>query len=290
MQVLPSQITPGEYFDVFYFFRDPSDASTHYVQAKLYDLRTGALLSTFALEQASDNSRLFIKKTQAPNDAPGYGRNIVAIATVYADSDYAAQDLNYAEQEQYFLIKTASPMVIGGGGGPDTRDLLDALEKMLDTRFAALPKEKPEPVLPFDALFGSIGALAREINRIPKDTYDDQQLMAAVKDLRATMDVLPQPPEHEEDFAGLADQIAALETQIKTLEDTVSHQLAVHPEQMKTLYSSALVEFSNAIRPTVEKLLSEFLDKQQLTIPISDIMRGNKSTPTPIDVSHLMAS
>jgi hypothetical protein len=46
MQVHPSQISPGENFDLFYFLRNPNDTTTYYVQAVIYDVRTGAILST----------------------------------------------------------------------------------------------------------------------------------------------------------------------------------------------------------------------------------------------------
>src|ERR1043165_263120 len=115
MQVHPSQISPGESFDIFYFIRNHTDSTTYYVQAKVYDVRTGELLATENLAQSPTNSRLFIKTIHAPPDPSGYGRNIVAIATVYTDSGYATKSQNYEEQEQYYLIKSAQTMFGGGG-------------------------------------------------------------------------------------------------------------------------------------------------------------------------------
>src|SRR5437773_720063 len=115
MQVAPNQISPGEAFDVFYFVRNHLDATTYYVRAKIYDVRTGELLDTQNLTQSSTNSRLFIKTVQAQPDPTGYGRNIVAIATVYTDSGYTTKSESYEEQEQYYLIKSI-PLMLGGGG------------------------------------------------------------------------------------------------------------------------------------------------------------------------------
>jgi hypothetical protein len=109
MQVAPNQISPGEPFDIFYFVRNPLDSTTYFVRAKVYDVRTGELLSTIALDQSPTNSRLFIKTVQAPPDPSGYGRNIVAIASVYLDSGFTQQSDSYEEQEQYYLIKAMAP-------------------------------------------------------------------------------------------------------------------------------------------------------------------------------------
>src|SRR5438552_1488540 len=105
MQVYPSQISPAEPYDVFYFIRNPLDAATYYVRAKIYDVRTGELLDTANLDQSSTNSRLFLKRLQAPGDPGSNGRNIVAIASVYTDSGYTTKSDIYEEQEQYYLIK-----------------------------------------------------------------------------------------------------------------------------------------------------------------------------------------
>lgn len=286
MQVLPSQISPGENFDIFYFFRDPSDSSTHYVQAKIYDLKDGALLGTINLAQAPANSRLFIKTTQAPADAPGYGRNIVTIAAVYSDSAYASPDLNYAEQEQYFLVK--NQQVSMGGGGFDMRAFGDWLESALDRRFAALPKpkESPKPTeFPTDALFGTIGKLHQEIGRIPKSGYDDTQLMASLAEVEKAIAALPPAPEHGADFAGINDNVAAVHTAIDELRTLIEAE----GPKLLAAYHEAFQKLSQQLVPLAEKALNEFLSKQNLNIPFSEIMGGKKQPQNTRDVSHLMS-
>src|SRR5262245_1560266 len=131
MQVHPSQISPGEPFDVFYFIRNHTDSTTYYVRARVYDVRTGELLSTHDLTQSPVNSRLYAKTIDAPPDPTGYGRNIVAIATVYTDSGYTTKSENYEEQEQYYLIKGQVP-VFGGGGGIDARTAREIVQEELE--------------------------------------------------------------------------------------------------------------------------------------------------------------
>jgi hypothetical protein len=277
MQVLPSQISPGENFDIFYFFRDPNDTGAHYVQAKIYDLKTGTVLATFGLDQAPTNSRLFIKTTQAPADPPGYGRNIVAVATVYSDSGYASPDLNYPEQEQYFLIKNAP--VIGGGGGFDGRALIDHIDAMLDKKLAALPKP-PEPIepppFPSEALFGAIGALQREINRIPKDEADDTAMLDAIEKVRTAVAALPEP--EQTDLDPVLQAIAELHTALSQQEP-----------KMVAAYEAAMQAFGDETIQKVEAALKDFLGRQQLHIPIADILKDSRDKPKPVDVDHLMA-
>src|SRR5262245_51515555 len=134
MQVAPNQISPGEPFDIFYFVRNPLDSTTYYVRAKVYDVRTGELLDTIVLEQSPTNTRLFIKTVQAPPDPAGYGRNIVAIASVYLDSGFTQQSESYEEQEQYYLIKAVLPMMGGAVGGIDYRAMRELMEEVVSEK------------------------------------------------------------------------------------------------------------------------------------------------------------
>src|SRR5436190_16248483 len=129
MQVAPSQISPGESFDIFYFIRNHTDSTTYFVRAVVYDVRTGEVLLTTNLDQASTNARLFTKTVQAPADPVGIGRNIVAIASVYTDSGYTTKSTDYEEQEQYYLIRTAAPVL--GGGGVDYRTLREIVDQAI---------------------------------------------------------------------------------------------------------------------------------------------------------------
>src|SRR5207248_1827683 len=155
MQVAPSQISPGENFDIFYFIRNHTDSTPYYIQAVVYDVRTGAILLTSNLSQTSTNSRLFSATVQAPADSTGIGRNIVAIATVYTDSVYTTKSTDYEEQEQYYLIRAIAPVL--GGGGIDPRMLREIVQGEITKAISNIPKPERMPPLPFDAIFGTLG-------------------------------------------------------------------------------------------------------------------------------------
>src|SRR4051812_17898374 len=130
MQQFPQQISPAEKFDIFYFLRNPNDLATYYVQAKIYDVRTGAVLTTVNLSASVNNTHLFTASLQAPADSVGYGRNIVAIASLYTDAAFTTKSTDYEEQEQYFLVRALLPL--GGGGGVDYRVIRETIQEELE--------------------------------------------------------------------------------------------------------------------------------------------------------------
>jgi len=286
MQIAPNLISPGEAFDVFYFVRNPLDPTNYYIQAKIYDVRTGDLLDTQNLTQSATNSRLFIKTVQAPPDPAGYGRNIVAIASVYTDSGYTTKSDAYEEQEQYYLIKAVPPL-LGGGGGIDYQHLREMMEEVVDARIAKIPQPKPVslPDMPFDALFGAIGALQREINRVPKDLADLSGIASGIADLRASLEARPQF--EKTDLSPLAQSISALTALVQQLKSETATgnkaQLSQLEKSINGLASEVLKRF--------EAGLKDLMSRQQLTIPLNSLIREKspqEPTPSPIDVSHLM--
>jgi hypothetical protein len=287
MQVHPSQISPGEPFDVFYFLRNPTDSTTYYVRAVVYDVQTGEVLDTQNLIQTATNAHLFIKRFQAPPDPTGYGRNIVAIASVYTDSGYTTKSDNYEEQESYFLIKAQAPVL--GGGGVDYRIVRDIIQEEL----GKLPKPPElnvpnEPDMSFvDALFGAIGALQREVNRIPKDAADLEPLRTQLDAIRTAIVNLPAPQKF--DLSGIALGIDALSDELTTLRGELK-QGNLNVIQAVTATLSKITE---EIVPTLQETMDRTLAENELSVslPASFSPRvarpTRKSVSTP-DVSSLM--
>jgi hypothetical protein len=283
MQVAPNQISPGEPFDIFYFVRNPLDSTAYFVRAKVYDVRTGELLSTIALEQSPTNARLFIKTTQAPADPSGYGRNTVAIASVYLDSDFTQQSEGYEEQEQYYLIKSVAP-VLGGGGGVDMRAIREMMEDVVAKKLAALPKPGKPQTFPTEALFGAIGALQREVNRVPKE-IDLSGVFERLSAIQTAISGIPEPEKPEQpDLSPIVDAVNSALFEIEQLKPFMQHigaAVTAAQERMLKEQGAALVE-------QVETGLKELMSRQELTVPFSALMKEKQPTPSPIDVSHLM--
>lgn len=247
------------------------------MQAVIYDLRTGAALATVELSQSSNNAHLFTATIQAPPDSTGIGRSIVAVASVYTDSDYGTKSTDYEEQEQYFLVK---PQIIIPP--LDYGAIRDMVREESRAAIAAIPPPPPAPEYPFDALFGAIGALQREINRVPKE-IDTSALSASIADVRKAVDAIPPPEKLDLSrvmgfLSNLASDIAALRTHIQRVgAGVVSAQQA------------AFKGVAPELLARVESGITDLMSKQELTIPLSKLV-APKQTPAPgvAEVRHLM--
>jgi hypothetical protein len=275
MQVHPQQLSPSEAFDVFYFIRNHTDATTYYVRAVIYDVRTGAILTSVNLEQSATNARLFLKTLEAPPDPVGIGRNIVAIASVYTDSSYSTKSQDYEEQEQYFLIKAVPPLMIGGGG-VDMRAMREMMEEVVDDRLGKLPppeKQRDFPAMPFDSVFGAIGAVMREVGRIPKEAHDDAPLRAAIDETKAAIAALP-PPE-KTDLKPVFTALDALTKEIAALRRDERNAASALMSTHKQLMSDAIDQF----KTNFEQALKELMGKQKLTLSLSDLLGERQPSP-----------
>src|SRR5205085_10927705 len=115
----------------------------------------------------------------------------VSIASVYTYNSYSTKSTDYEEQEQYFLLRTELPFL--GGGGVDYHALREIVQEEVAKGIKAVPKPEPVaiPAMPFDSLFGAIGALQREINRIPKEAADDAAILERLSGIQEAIAALP---------------------------------------------------------------------------------------------------
>ena len=268
MQVHPSQISPGEPFDVFYFLRNHTDATQYYVQAKVHDVRTGELLATHSLTQSPVNARLFSKTIDSPPDPTGYGRNIVAIATVYTDTGFSVKSENYEEQEQYYLIKSQTPFV-GGGGGIDARTARELFKEELKKALDALPKPEklqvPDaPDMSFvDALFGALGAITREVGRIPKEGADMKPVMDKL--LALSEELKARPQFERTDLSSIAEAVQSILSAASELEKAMKLGNA----QLVQAQTSALSTLKSELVTEIGGKVEETIQGQEITLPFA---------------------
>lgn len=291
MQIHPNEISPGENFDIFYFIRNHTDSTTYFVRGVIYDVRTGAVLLTTNLTQATSNSRLFIKTVQSPPDSSG-GRNIVAIATVYTDSGYTTKSTDYEEQEQYYLIKDQAYLIGGGGGGVDYQTLREMMEDVVSKKIDAMekPKELSLPDMPFDALFGAIGALQREVNRIPKDAPDHQAALSTISagldEVKSLIAAIPQP--EQVDIGPMSERLANLTDAFLRMRSSTTEEGDRLVKQFQMGLKDLVVAATAEAAKQTEKTLTKVIEGQEFTFPIQRSVNKQEAQPTPMDVSHLM--
>jgi hypothetical protein len=288
MQVHPSQISPGENYDVFYFIRNHTDATTYYVQAKVYDVKTGDLLDTFALTQSATNARLFIKTVQAPGDPVGQGRNIVAIATVYTDSGYTTKSSDYEEQEQYYLVKDIQRVF--GGGGTDYRLVREIVQEEVKKGLEGLPKP-PEFKVPdapdmsfVDALFGTLGALTREINRIPKEAADLQPLTDQITELSKM--VAARPQFERTDLSALTEAAQTVETQLRD----VREDLASAPAELIRAIDGALRNIEKQLTATLTTTIDQGIQSKEFSFHVQPPKPEAQPQDPTAAIRHLMTA
>ncbi len=284
MQLAQSVISPAEDFDIFYFLRNHTDGTTYYVRGVVYDVRTGAILLTTNLAQSATNSRLFSSTVQAPADSAGYGRNVVAIATVYTDSGYTTKSQDYEEQEQYFLVKAIAPN-FGGGGGVDYRVMREIVDEVVKKRLSQLPTPERLPDMPFAELSADLAELQREVGKIPTDKFDAAPLIRRLGAIQAAIAAIPQP--EPVDLQPIMDAIGALpEFLVSTMEEAT----AAWKETGNTLareQQRAIDEMAGKIVKKAEAGLKDLISRQELTIPLSKLMKGEPELLP--DISHLYA-
>lgn len=280
MQVYPSQISPGENFDLFYFIRNPLDNTTYYVQAVIYDVRTSAVLATVQLARSSTNTRMFAATVTSPPDPSGYGRNILAIASVYTDSGYTTKSQTYEEQEQYFLVKDQFRQP--GSAGIDGRALGDLIEQKITSALKGLPKPAtPEPV-DLSGVTGAIGALQREINRVPKDN-DDQAILEALATLKTAIEALP-PPTLATDLTPMLKAVALISAQLTQLSTDIQKMGGTLIQAQR----DAITTLAPQITAQLETALQDWTSKQSLSVPLTSILGQRNSPAQAPDLSHLM--
>lgn len=295
MQVHPSQISPGESFDIFYFLRNHTDSTTYYVRARVYDVRTGELLSTHDLAQSPTNSRLFIKTVEAPPDPGGYGRNIVAIATVYTDDIFATKSENYEEQEQYYLIKSVPPIL--GGGGIDARTARDIFQEELKTFSAGLPKlDMPSipdaPDMSFvEALFARLKAVATAIDKLPNYAKDINALFSKLSQMHdALLELSSRPSFEPTDLSALSDLIHTAQVSIDNIQQTTN---AAGGNLLETVRKD-LKQLSEKLSSVLTDVVEKTIQSQEITLPVAmKLSRSSQQPPeriNPVDAVRHLAS
>lgn len=289
MQVHPQQISPGEQFSIFYFLRNHTDGATYYVRAVVYDVSDGTVLATLDLTQSPTNSRLFIKTAEAPSDPTGYGRNIVAIASVYTDSSYTTKSENYEEQEQYFLVRNQPMFGLGGGTiDIDYERIREILAKEADKAAKAHKPSAPQQI-PLESLFGTLGKLQQSINAIPTQGFDPSNLNKQLTAIMQSIRDLPPPTEFQEtDLSSLEEAIFQVAAQLRTLEDTIRDGNRASVAAIR----DEMVQITPQIITVMNEAIQSYMAGQQVTIPLDKLFaQTTKPKEASYDeIKHLLHS
>lgn len=112
------QYAPNTTYVIGRHIPDPSDTSTYYVRAYVFDAKTFTLLETLDLDDQGNGTHT--KEYRLPADVSGQGRQLLVKTTVFTDSGHTTKSELYAEElESDVLVKAFNNLGGGGYGGTD---------------------------------------------------------------------------------------------------------------------------------------------------------------------------
>jgi hypothetical protein len=157
------------------------------------------------------------------------------------------------------------------------------MEEVVSKKLAGLPKPAKPQAFPTEALFGAIGALQREVNRVPKE-IDLSGVSKRLSALQQAISAIPQPK--EADLAPVLDAIAALPGQIERAIASAKADVQQTGNAVAREIRTSLMAMEKEIVGKAGKGLDDLIGRQTLTVPMSAVT--SRKEPQPIDVGHLM--
>jgi|GEM_PF-1854331 len=281
------QLQPQASFTVVRQIENHLDTDTNYVQAVIRNAYTDAVIDT--LQLTNKGSQRFSKNWQVPADPSGQGFYISIVTSVYTDSGYTTKNANYGDQESTYLVQERV-LLGGGGGGVDGYTVRRIVAEELDKRPVSL-----EPVT------GAIGALQREINRLPKEGQFDglvgalQAVMGAIKRIPTEPDYAPVQKELKALRAAIKDKEVTPATDLTPLQEEITGRLTELFEVLDGAEKQIDTTVKKSMRATNEELLKrvkETLDETTfnmapITMQKQQPQPKEEKAPVPFDLRQL---
>ncbi len=128
-------IEPGSQFLISYKVNNPSDPATYYVQSKVYNAISGALLNTVNL--TDNGSKFYSKIWVAPSDGTQNGLQVYILTTVYTDAAFTTESPIYGTSLDNYIVRHLASQNLGGfTRGLDNSDI----EAIVSRLFEKTPK------------------------------------------------------------------------------------------------------------------------------------------------------
>jgi hypothetical protein len=128
-------LNPSETITINRLLKDHTDTATYYVQAKIYNADTQALITTLNL--TDNGNRWFSKAYKTPYDNTYMiGKRIVIITSVFTDLGYTTKSDSYGEEMEEYLIEQrwnqATMASLGGGSSFDYKEIRKIIKEELE--------------------------------------------------------------------------------------------------------------------------------------------------------------
>lgn len=244
-------VNPSESYPINRVLEDTTDVGTNYVQCKIYNAKTRALLATVNL--TDNGNRWFSANYSIPLDnAFSNGTWLLVTTTVYTDSGYTTINTNYAQtSEQWLVQQRFDYRFLPQGLGPEWADKLDkSIKDAVEVIPRAFPKQKdPPPPVDTEALKNDIvGQLKNHIDTaisgIPTpDKPDKVDLRSLEQGISGLADLIKSRPQFERtDLSPVINATANLHNAL------VQHHTASQQSHEKTVQA-----IEENVKPVLEK-------------------------------------
>lgn len=259
------------------------DTDVNYVQAVIRNAYTDAIIDTIQL--TSKGGQRFSKNWQVPADSSGQGFYVSIVTSVYSDAGYTTKNGNYGDDENTYLIQDRVNLRSPGGGGADAFTIRKIIKEELDKRKVT-----------FESVTGAIGALQREINRIPKEArWED--VLTAIKKVKEAI-----PPKVEIPETDFAPVLAAIESAKKAIEEKeVTPEADLTPattelQNIKTVMVNVLKGLGDLLVPAVQAAIKSEMHNVKWTSSFTTNAEKGETPqaegpkpqePVPFDISKL---
>jgi hypothetical protein len=164
------------------------------------------------------------------------------------------------------------------------RALRELVEEVVAKGLETLPTPKEFPEMPFDSVFGALGAVRRELNRVPKDIFDATPVLAELASVQKAIASLPEP--EKLDLSPVLAAVHELPRQIEAAVASAKADIQQVGKDVAKEIRTSLMAFEQEIVGRADKGLQDLLSRQSLTVPMSALT--SRKEPEPIDVKHLM--
>lgn len=236
------QLNPAETYVVNRILKDWADNTTYYVQAKVYDADTRAVLATLNL--TDNGSRWYSKSYKVPyDDMRRDGRRLIVITSVFTDSGYTTRSNNHYDEVEEILVQQRfnAATVFGAGGGSDINkdELIKALKEAIAE--ALVKEDAGEAPEPMDLI------VTRCLEAYSQKIIDP--IITPIAEVKAQIAGLPKPKDPEKvDFEPLLEAIAAVGKLISSLPKPKDVNFDPHVEAIKKDLKRAEVSILTAMQ------------------------------------------
>lgn len=216
-------LKPNEIFPIVRQLNDPNDSGTYYVQAKVRNAETDALLATVNL--SDKGNQRFTYQYTVPADTSGEGFYIDIETIVYTNSGYTTIAEVYGRENRDYLVQERQVPPFGGGGG-------DVSYQKIRTVLQEEIKGAKGKDVDLSSIETRLEAIESRLNGIKIPEYKQTDISAVIeavrgaqREIQGSIKAIPAPKEAEPiDFEPIIKTVRDIGEEVKDKVDEMKNQ------------------------------------------------------------------